>query len=129
MFCGCDTSVNQNNSHDYTIEQQLGCFCPQGGVWVKLYVKADTIAEAVTISTNSHLSYEERKSYKTIKGLFEVISQIDTATYNVKISIDSVNNYPSYLYFNPKPIVHGDTVQIIEDAQMTYTTKNYNKLN
>ena len=128
-FCSCDTSVNNNNSYDYSVEQNLGCFCPQGGVWVKIYAKADTVAEAVTISDNNPLSYQERMRYKTIKGLFEVISQLDTSVYDVRVAFDSLNNYPSYLYFNPKPVVHGDTVQVIVDAQMSYSTRSYIKLN
>jgi hypothetical protein len=128
-FCGCDTSVNDSNSYDYSVEQKLGCFCPHGGVWVKLSVRADTVADAITISDNNRLSYQEARRYKSIKGLFEVISEIDTARYDVRTTFDSLNNYPSYIYFNPKPIVHGDTVQAIFDAQMSYTTRNYIKLN
>jgi hypothetical protein len=126
---GCDNSTGENSSYDYSIEQQLGCFCPQGGIWVKLYVRADTIADAITISDNAHLSYEQRKSYKSIKGLFEELSKIDTASYVVKITMDSTKNYPAYLYFNPKPVTRGDTTQIISDAQMSYTTKLFTKLN
>lgn len=126
---GCDSPVNQNNSNDYSIEQQLGCYCPLGGVWVKLYIKADTIAQAIAIADNRRLSYEEQKRYKTIKGLFNVMAELDTSIYNVKILMDSINNYPSLISFNPKPEVHGDTVLIIMDAQMAYTTKNYVKLN
>lgn len=127
--CGCDNSTSVNTPYDYSIEQQLGCFCPQWGIWVKLYVRADTVADAIAISDNGHLSYEQRKPYKSIKGLFEQLAQIDTALYDVKVTIDSTNNYPTYLYFNPKPVIHGDTTQIIKDAQMVYTTKNFAKLN
>jgi hypothetical protein len=125
---GCDTPIDKNNSYDYSIEQQMGCFCPLGGVWVKLFVSADTIADAINLSDNSRIAYEERRSYKSIKGLFDVISRIDTATNDARIIIDSVYNYPSFIYFNPKPIVHGDTVWTIADAQMSYTTRNYIRL-
>lgn len=126
---GCDSPVNQNNSNDYSIEQQLGCYCPFGGVWVKLYVKADTIVQAIAIADNCRLSYEEQRGYKTIKELFNVMAKLDTSIYDVNIKMDSVNNFPSLISFNPKPEVHGDTVLIITDAQMAYTTKNYIKLN
>lgn len=127
LLCSCEQSVNNDNSYDYSIEQQLGCFCPRGGEWVKLFVKADTIANAVVISDGSQLPFDEWKRYKTINGLYQVISKVDTSIYALKTTIDSVGNYPSYVYFNPKPVVHGDTVQIITDAQMVYTTKNYIK--
>jgi hypothetical protein len=127
-WCGCDTPVNENSSYDYSVEQQIGCFCPNAGVWVKLFVKADTIADAVTMPDNIHLSYEERRPFRTIKGLQELIPQIDTGKYDVKITMDSAYNYPSYIYFTPKAVRHGDTVQVVTDAQMVYTTKNFVKL-
>lgn len=126
---GCENSVDSNNSYDYSIEQRRDCFCPRAGVWVKLFVKADTIASAIYIEDNSPLSYEEKQPYRTIKGLFDEISLIDTSFGNVEVIMDSVNNYPSYIYFGPKPIIQGDTVIITEDAQFSYTTKNYRKLN
>jgi hypothetical protein len=129
VLCGCDATVNENNSYDYSIEQQMNCFCPQSSVWVKLFVKADTVADAIRISDNIHLSYGDRKPYKSIKGLLDEVARLNTGTYNVIITMDSVNNYPSYLYFNPNPVANGDTVQAILDAQWSYTTKNYIKLN
>ncbi len=128
ILSGCDNPIDQSNSYDYSIEQKTGCFCPLGGIWVKLFVRVDTIADAINLSDNSRLAYEERRSYKSIKGLFDVTSRIDTAKYDVRIIIDSMYNYPSYIFFNPKPIVHGDTVLITADAQMSYTTRNYVKL-
>lgn len=129
LLNGCDNILDENNSYDYSLEQQMGCFCPQGGIWVKLFVKADTVSKAIRISDNSLLSYNEFRFYKSIKGLFDEISQRDTSTYDVEINMDSINNYPTYVYFNPKPIVNGDTVQVISDAQLSYTTKNYSKSN
>ncbi len=126
---GCDTVVNNNKPYDYSIEQQQGCFCPQMGIWVRLFVKADTIAEAVRISDNVRLSYAERQSYRTIGGLFDVVNRLDTAGFDIRIDFDSLYRYPTYIYFSPKPVRHGDTVQVIYDAQMSYTTRNYIKLN
>lgn len=33
VLSGCDTPVSQTESYGYTLEEQMGCFCPQGGVW------------------------------------------------------------------------------------------------
>jgi len=130
LFIGCENSVeNKINSYDYSIEQQRNCFCPQAGVWIRLFVKSDTIAKAIYISDNSPLTYEQKRPYRTIKGLFEEIAQKDTSTFYVKVEMDSADNYPSYVYFNPKPKIHGDTVTVINDAQSSYVTKNYTKLN
>lgn len=126
---GCENSIDSINSYDYSIEQRRDCFCPRAGVWVRLFVKSDTIASAIYVENNSPLSYEEKQSYRTIKGLFDEISSIDTSFWNVEIIMDSVNNYPSYIYFSPKPIIQGDTIGIYADALFKYTTRNYIKLN
>ena len=128
IISGCENIVDENNSYDYTIEQRRDCFCPQSGVWAKLYVKADSVSKAIRLSDNYNLSYNEFRRYKSIKGLFDEIALRDTARYEVEVVMDSKNNYPAYVYFNPKPmIVSGDTVMVIKDAQLSYTTRNYNK--
>jgi hypothetical protein len=129
LFIGCENITDTNKSYDYFIEQKMDCFCPQSNRWVRLYVRSDTVAMAINIKDNSQLSYEQSRPYKTIKGLFDLISQIDTSAFETVITIDSVNNYPSYIYLSPKEIQQGDTVSIINDAQLSYTTKNYKKTN
>ena len=129
LLSGCDTIVDENNSYDYTIEQKMDCFCPQANAWVKLYVNADTVSSAVRLSDNHFLNYNEFRYYKSIKGLFDQISEIDTSKYELEVIMDSKNNYPAYVYYNPKPIVvPGDTVvAVISDGQLSYTTRNYSK--
>jgi len=127
ILYGCNILQDEYNSYDYSIEQRRDCFCPQAGIWVKLFVKADTVSNAIRISDNYILSYNEFRRYKSIKGLFDEIALRDTARYEVKIEMDSKNNYPAYVYFNPKPLVNGDTVQVIYDAQLSFTTRNYSK--
>ncbi|MEJ2505634.1 MAG: DUF6174 domain-containing protein [Ignavibacteriaceae bacterium] len=129
ILYGCNILQDEYNSYDYSIEQRRDCFCPQAGIWVKLFVKADTVSTAIRISDNYILSYNEFRRYKSINELFNEIALRDTAKYEVKIEMDSKNNYPAYVYFNPKPIVNGDTVQVIFDAQLAFITRNYNKLN
>lgn len=81
------------------------------------------------MSDNSKLSYAQYRSYRTIKNLWNLISKTDTSKYELKIEIDSGNNYPSYIYSNVKPIRNGDTVIVIADADFSYTTRNYIRLN
>ena len=125
----CDIGVNESQVYDYSIEQQMNCFCPQTGVWIKLYVKADTVADAIRISDDYHLKNEERKPYKSIKGLFDLIAGLDTVACMVTVRMDSVNNYPTFIYSSPRPVVIGDTVMIITDAQWSYITRDYIRLN
>ena len=98
LIYGCDDSVDSIETYDYSIEQQMGCFCSQGGVWVRLFVKADTVAYAFRISDNELLDYNDYKSYKSIRGLFDLISQTDTNSYVLDYEMDSVYNFPSYIY-------------------------------
>ena len=128
ILSSCDAPVDQNTSFDYSIDQSIGCFCTFSGELVRLFVKADTIADAIILADNSRLAYERWSTYKTIKGLYNDISNIDTSVFDVVVTIDTVHNFPSLFYFNPKPMIHGDTVIRVYDAQMSYTTKNYNKL-
>ena len=129
LFNGCDTLVDESNSYDYSIEQKMGCYCPQGGIWVNLLITADTISNAMRISDNQQLTYDEFKYYKSIKGLFDKISETDTNTYKLIVTFDYEYNYPSFLYIDPKPIVIDDsTIVTVADAQLSYTTNNYIKL-
>ncbi len=116
---GCDTVVDENNNYDYSIEQKIGCYCLQGGVWVKLFITADTVSSVIRLSDNYKLNYSEFWLYKSIKELQNEIAETDTNEYTVIIEYDPNNIYPSFFYKEPKNTV---------DAQISYTTQNYVKL-
>ena len=128
LLGSCDTPFVENDMYDYSVDQQMGCFCPQAEVWVRLFVRADTIALATNISTGSHLAYQQWSLYRTVKGLFDEIAMIDTSMFDVVVVMDSTYNYPSYAHFAPKPIVHGDTALVVDDAQWSYSTRNFVRL-
>jgi len=124
----CDTVTDESNSYDYSIEQKMDCYCTQGGVWVKLYITADTVSAATRILDNYKLEYNDFWFYKSIKDLYNEIAETDTNTYTLIVEYDA-NNYPSYLFKDPKPIVINDTTTIsIADGQIAFTTKKYIKL-
>ncbi|MFZ0454567.1 MAG: DUF6174 domain-containing protein [Ignavibacteriaceae bacterium] len=127
VFSGCnENSISENESIDYSIDQKLICFCPHANMMVRLYVRADTIADAIDISKRIRLPKAEWNRYRTIKGLFEEISSLDTSIFAVKVSYDPVYHYPAYISANPKPIYINDTtIQVITDAGFSYTTSNY----
>lgn len=129
LFYSCDNSIETYSAFDYSIDQKMDCFCSQAGTWVRLFVKADTISYAIRISDNKTLDYKDYKSYKSVNELFDLIYGTDTNLYNMVFEIDVSNNFPSYIYINPKPIMYPDSViAIVEDAQFAYTSKNYIKL-
>lgn len=129
FLLGCnENSISENEPIDYSIDQKLSCFCPNSNVTVKLYIKADTIADVIDISKRIHLPKNEWKRYKTIKGLFEEISTLDTSVFKVEVKYDPVYHYPAYIYVSPKPIhVNDSIIQVIKDADFSYSTSNYTK--
>ena len=134
VFLGCSdkgNSVDAGRFFDYSIEQSRSCFCPNGGKSVKLFIAADTVADAVWLSDNVHLNSIERQAYRSIKGLFMEIEYWDTSSiFQVRTIFDSVNHYPSYVSITPKPIILNDSiVGVICDADVSYRTWNYKILN
>lgn len=129
LFSGCEQTTGPSvgtESIDYSIDQKLSCFCPGRDRTVRLFVSADTIADVVDLSNKIRLPANEWYLYKTIKGLFDEISSLDTSVFTVKISYDPVYHYPLFIYANPKPVYVNDTiVQIIMDAGFSYSTSNY----
>jgi hypothetical protein len=129
---GCaenDGIVSVYRRIDYSIEQSRSCFCPQGGQSVKLFVAADTIADAIWLPNNNHLSYNERQRYRTIKGLYEEIERWDTSsTFRVDAEYDPVYHFPSSIHIYPRHVIINDTVVgAIFDADISYITWNYTK--
>lgn len=130
---GCDSSVNQNESdnfnYEYSIEQKMESYCQQCGYFVKLYVNADTVSKAVTLSDNVELAYKDYRHFKSIKELEELIATTDTNKHRVIVEYSSDKKFPSYLYIEPKPIkINDSTTVIIADAEYSYTTRNYEEL-
>ncbi len=127
IFTGCnENTVNNEKQFDYSIDQKLSCFCPRAGVPVKLFVSADTIADAIIIPDKSRLPRNEWNRYRTIKGLFDEIAKWDTSKYTVNVSFDPEYQYPAYIYVNPKPIIINDTIiHVIADGDFSYSTSNY----
>jgi hypothetical protein len=133
LFSGCtitDNSFSANKPIDYTVEQSISCFCPQSGELVKLFVVNDTIADAVWLSNNNHLNIVERCRFRSIKGLFTEIERWDSsASFQVSVTYDPMNHYPSRVSIIPRPIIENDSVHgIILDAGISYTTWNYIKI-
>ncbi len=125
FLSGCDRFMTDADTYDYSIEQQMNCFCSQGGQWVRLHVKADTIADATNISNGNHLTSEQWQPYRTIHGLFDEITKWDTSMYHVDVTIDSTFGYPSFLSIYQRTVVHGDTIPFATDGGFNYTTRNY----
>ena len=129
LLSGCHSIIDGSTTYDYSIEQKVLCYCGvQSGVWIKLYVASDTVSYAERISDNKQLANNELKFYKSIKGLFNLIAETDTSKYILAYRFDYGNDYPSYVYTDLKPIITDSTIHITEDADISYSTRNYIKL-
>jgi hypothetical protein len=129
VFFGCANNNPVSSlypGYDYSIEQSWNCFCPNSGMKVKVFVKADTIANVILLSDNSYLPYDLWGRYRTIKGLFSEAASYDTLAYNVSVSYDSVFHYPSMIYVGRKPIIINDTlVAGFNDVWFQIKTRNF----
>lgn len=129
FLSGCvENSLNENELVDYSIDQKLSCFCPNSNMTVRLYVRADSISDAIDIDKGIHLPKNEWEHYKSIKGLFDMIPKLDTSIFKIEVLYDPVYHYPAYISANPKPIYVNDSIiQVIMDAGFSYSTSNYIK--
>ena len=130
LAIGCENIVEDNIKYDYSIEQKVSCFyCPSSDEWFRLFISADTVVAVFNVTDNLKLSSNEIKNFKSIKQLDDIIVNTDTNTYKILFNFDN-QNFPSYLFLDPKPIVENDTiVYVFTDAWIVYRTQNYIKYN
>ena len=124
---GCNNTLKPDSSYDYSIEQQRTCYCPLVGEWIRLFVVNDSVVKAIRSSDNYELTAEERTWYKSVQELFTMITETDTALYDVSFTVDPDDNYPSYVDFKRKPFVdeNGNITGILMDADFSYKTRNF----
>ena len=126
LTTSCESIFTDIESYDYSIEQKKVCYCNNADQWMKLYISSDKVFKAVNLSTKEKLPDNELRYYKSIDGLFKIISETDTSTTVLKVKMNPDNNYPAYIYTNPKPeIIDDTTLVIIADGDITYLTRNY----
>lgn len=85
------------NLHDYSIDQVRTCFCPDGGMIVRLVVKADTIFSKTKVSDGSIAT---GNNYYTIDSLFGIIKNPNHDSLEVKY--DAKYGYPVSVDINPQ---------------------------
>ena len=120
----CESEILEIETYDYTIEQQMVCFCAQQGRWARLFVRSDTIAAATDVSNGSRLTPQEWNQYKSIKELFDAIAMIDTSLTTLVVELDPGGKYPSFLSLESKPIIIDSTIIFETDGYVSYSTRN-----
>ncbi len=84
--------------HDYSITQVRTCFCPDGGVPVRVTVRNDSVVSAVRISDNVVMNDTH---YCSIDSLFGLIRYKQTAD-SIVVRYNLRFGYPEYLDINPQ---------------------------
>jgi hypothetical protein len=105
--------------YDYSIDQRFYAH-PILSNPARVFVNSDTICAVVILEDGRDLPYSSWRSYRTIKGLLDEIAKYDTTFYIVRVTMDSVNHFPSDLYISEKP-----TNEISINASGGFITTNY----
>jgi hypothetical protein len=100
--------------HDYTVTQTRGCFCAEGGVPMRVVVRADTIARVSRTSDGSVLSGQLARLYCPVDSLFAIIRR--NTSDSLVIRYDAFYGFPDTLDINPQlHPVDGGVVFITSD--------------
>ena len=85
------------NLHNYSIDQVRTCFCPDGGVVVRLTVKSDSIFSITKVSDGSLIT---SPYYYTVDSLFGIIN--NPKGDSLVIKYNAKYGFPEYLDINPQ---------------------------
>lgn len=85
------------NLHDYAIDQVRTCYCPDGGVAVRVNIRSDTIFSLTKVIDGSPVI---SPNYFTVDSLFGMIEYGSFDSLVVRYS--SIYGYPEFLDINPQ---------------------------
>jgi hypothetical protein len=88
-----------HNIHNYSIDQERQCFCPDRGP-VRIVVQSDRIVSVVQLSDSLEIPSPDRERYLTVDSLFAIT--FDHGTDSVVTAFDSIYGYPTLLDINPQ---------------------------
>ena len=115
--CKNNLSPENNIPYDYSIDQVKFWADQYSGKPVRVYSKADTIADLRWISDSSQLPIYLWRDYRTLKGLSDEAGKWDTVDYVIVDTLDPVYHYPRYLSVHAKIVLPGG-------AAFTFVTSN-----
>ena len=105
--CKNNLSPDNNTTYDYSIDQVKSWADQNSGRAVRVYSKADTIADLRWISDSSQLPVYLWSDYRTLKGLSNEVGKWDTANYIIVDTLDPVYHYPRFLSVHAKIVLPG----------------------
>jgi hypothetical protein len=87
-------SANRSTDYEYVLRRD--CFCPLGGIPVRVTVRSSAVVSAIDETTGTEISDELRPGYPTVEGLFDTLQNaIDlhadriVATYDPQLGVPS----------------------------------------
>jgi hypothetical protein len=100
--------------HDYTIGQTLMCFCPDGGTEFEISVRRDTIYSVVGLDNGIRVPSDQWGRYRTVNGLFELISSINPGGVAVmQVTYDPALGLPTSIYVDMNATAADDEYRYI----------------
>jgi hypothetical protein len=120
LFGSCKDNVSPNNSsvYDYSIDQVKYWVDQYSGQGVRVYSKADTIADLRWLSDNTQVPLYLWNNYRTMKGLSEEIGKWDTANFIIVDTLDGVYHYLRYLSIRSKVILPGSASFVLSSSNI-----------
>jgi len=90
----------------YTIEQILDCFCPYGGIPIKVNVRNSQVFKVYQAGNGFRLPDAYWGQFRTIDGLFDVVDSVNPDSVSVfNVSYDARYGFPTIIFVDPNDMV------------------------
>ncbi len=85
-------------SNNYVMEQQVRCFCPDGGTVFEVTVTQGRVVRARNLDTGAEVPVVRLESFRTVEQLFgEIREALRTPRALTEVEYDSAAGYPTRL--------------------------------
>ncbi len=103
---------------NYTIDQILDCFCPYGGIPIRVVVRNNQVFNVSQAGNGLRLPAAYWGQFRTIDGLFEAVEEVNPDSVSVfTVTYDAKYGYPTVIYVDPSAM--------IADEEYGYRTSNF----
>jgi hypothetical protein len=91
---------------DYTIEQILDCFCPYGGIPIRVVVRNRQVFNVSQAGNGFRLPDEYWGQFRSIDGLFDAVDAVDPDSVSVfNVSYDPRYGFPTVIFVDPSDLM------------------------
>ncbi|HLB01428.1 MAG TPA: DUF6174 domain-containing protein [Bacteroidota bacterium] len=91
---------------DYTIEQVLSCFCPYGGIPIKVVVRNRQVFKVYQAGNGFTLPAAYWSQFQSIDGLFDVAESVNPDSVSVfTVEYDARYGFPTVIFVDPSDTI------------------------